>query len=66
MVNVVGGGVAAQAVVGGGDKGLVLGYLLGRKISTGSINGIAIDVQPLAGGDEGAVHLAVKVLNGLC
>lgn len=60
---VVAGVVEGETVVGGGDKGLVKTYLCGRKVARGGIDGVAVDVEPLAGGNEGAVHFAVKLLD---
>ena len=48
VVNVVGGGVVAQTIVGGSDKGLVFDNLFWGEIAMGGIDGIAIYVQPLA------------------
>ena len=60
------GAVKAEAVVCGGDKFLVLGYLGRGEIALGSVDGVAVNVESLTGGDEGAVHLAIEFLNGLC
>ena len=66
VIIVTGSGVVkAEAVVSSGDKFLVLGYLGRRKIALGSVDGVAVDVESLTGGNEGAVHLAIEFLNGL-
>ena len=66
MIIVTGSGtVKAETVVCGGDKFLVLGHLGRGKIALGSIDGVAVDVESLTGGNEGAVHLAIEFLNGL-
>lgn len=60
---VVAGVVEGEAVVGGCNEGLVESYLFGREVARGGIDGVAVDVEPLAGGNEGVVHLAVKLLD---